>query len=431
MNYTEQYRSKLTTPEAAVKLINDGETINVPMVIGQPILLINALAKRAKELKATYFNALDYLPTDMLNVTREDALKVETAYAGPYSKAKIHSGDFSFAPIKMYDTAKIWDEYRGSEVALFVASPMDQNGYFTMGPCLDYIYETMRRAKKIIIEVNENMPKAHGVGFFHISEVTAIVENNAPLLAMPETPPPADKASAAIGQYIADMIEDGSTVQFGLGSIGESVAMALENKKDLGIHTELMTDTIRILWEKGIVTNRRKNFMSYVSIASFAFGSKKLYDFIDNNPSIHFYPPGWVNDPRNIAKNDKMISINGALDVDITGQINAESFGPKQFAGIGGQLDFVQGAFWSKGGKSFIALPSTAKNDTLSKIVISHPVGTVVTTPRTEAHYIVTEYGVAQLKGKSVLDRAKSLIRIAHPNFRDQLTFEARKLNFI
>ncbi len=431
MGWMDLFKSKLRTPDEAVALIEDGETIVVPMVVGQPISLINALAKRAQDLDATYFNALDLLPTDMLKITREDKLVVETAYAGPGAKSKVQSEDFTHTPLKMFDTTKVWDEIRNTEVAMFVASSMDKNGYLTMGPGLDYAYEAMRRAKKIIIEVNENMPKTHGVGFFHISEVTALVENHKPLLAMPETPAPPDQASDVIGQYIADLIEDGSTLQFGLGSIGDSVAMALQDKKDLGVHTELMTDTIRILWEKGAITNRRKNFMPYVSVACFAFGSQKLYDWIDNNPSIQFYPAGWVNDPRIIAQNDNLISVNGALDVDITGQVNSESFGPKQFAGIGGQLDFVQGAWWSKGGKSFIALPSTAKNDTLSKIVVTHPAGTIITTGRTEVHYIVTEYGVAQLKGMSIRERAKRMISIAHPNFRDQLTFEAKKLNIL
>lgn len=430
MDYSKQYQDKLMTPEAAVAIIEDGETIIVPMAIGQPIALINALAGRAKELDATYFGTLDLLPTDMVKVSRDDKLKVDTGYSGLPTRAKVQSGDFTYTPIRILDN-KCWEEVRPMEVVMFTASPMDKNGYFTMGPTLDFTCHAMRLAQKIIIEVNEHMPKVHGMGFVHISQVTALIENHRPLLSLPETLAPPDKASELIGQYIADMIEDGSTVQFGLGNIGDSVALALKNKKDLGVHTELISDSIRILWEEGIINNSRKSFMKHVSIASFGFGSQKLYDWIDNNPSIQFHPTGWVNDPYIISKNDKMISVNSALSIDLTGQVNAESFGPLQYGGVGGNLDFVEGAWRSRGGKSFIAFPAAAKKDTVSKIMPIHPAGQAISTGRADVHYVVTEYGVALLKGQSVRERAKRLIAIAHPNFRDELTFEARKLNLI
>jgi acyl-CoA hydrolase len=273
------------------------------------------------------------------------------------------------------------------------------------------------------------MPRAHGVGFVHISEITALVENHHPLPDLPITE--VDETSKKIGGYIAEMIPDGSTVQFGIGTIGDSVAYALQDKKDLGVYSELITDSVRVLWEKGVITNRRKNFMKYISVGSFAFGSQKLYNWIDNNPSIQFYPSSWVNDPHNIAKNDNMISINSALSVDIFGQVNAEAFGPIQYGGIGGNLDFTEGAWRSKGGKSFMALPSTAKNDTVSRIVFQHPVGQVITTGRSDIHYLVTEFGVVLLKGQSVKERVKRIISIAHPKFREELTFQAKKLNLI
>lgn len=422
------YNAKKTSPEEAVALIAAKETVMVPMAVGQPASLLNALARRAGELDATLFTALDLLPTDILKITRADKLKVDTGYPGPASKAKIQSGDFTFTPIRILDD-RCWEEVRPMDTVMIVTSPMDKNGYFTMGPTLDYSYEAMRRADKILIEVNDNMPKVHGVGFLHISEVTALVENHQPILNLPISTP--DQTSQTIGKYIADVIEDGSTVQFGIGNIGDSVALALDNKNDLGVHTELITDSIRILWEKGVITNNHKNFMKYITVGSFAFGSQQLYEWIDNNPSIQFFPAGWVNDPHVISKNDKMISINSALSIDLTGQVNAESFGSLQYAGIGGNLDFVEGAWRSRGGKSFIALPATAKNDTISKIVPVHPAGQAITTGRADVHYVVTEFGMALLKGQNVRERAKQLIAIAHPEFRDELTFNAKKLNLL
>lgn len=426
LDYLEMYQAKSTSPDQAVALIKANETVMVPMAIGQPIALLNALAKRAGELDATLFSALDLLPTDILNITRDDKLKVDTGYPGPGFKPKVQSGDFTYTPIRILDD-RCWEEVRPMNTVMMVCSPMDKNGYFTMGPTLDYTYEAMRRAGKIIIEVNENMPKSHGIGFLHISEVTALVESNRPLINLPISP--IDETSARIGKYVADMVEDGSTVQIGLGSIGDSVAASLETKNDLGVHSELITDGIRVLWEKGVITNKRKNFMKYITVGSFAFGSQQLYDWIDNNPSVQFYPAGWVNDPHIIARNDKMISINSALSIDLTGQINAESFGSVQYGGIGGNLDFVEGAWRSRGGKSIIALTATAKNS--SKIVALHPQGQAITTGRADVHYVVTEYGTAMLKGQNVRERAKRLIAIAHPDFRDELTYSAKKLNLL
>lgn len=286
MDFMKLYQTKTTSPDGAVALIKDHETVLVPMAVGQPITLLNALAKRAGELDATLFSVLDLLPTDILKITRNDKLKVDTGYPGPGFRAKVQSGDFTYTPIRILDD-RCWEEVRPMDTVMCVCSPMDKNGYFTMGPTLDYSYEAMRRAGKIIIEVNEHMPKSHGVGFLHISEVTALVETNIPLVSLPIAP--IDDTSAKIGKYVVDMVEDGSTLQIGIGSIGDSVAASLDTKNDLGVHSELITDGIRALWEKGVITNKRKNFMKYITVGSFAFGSQQLYDWIDNNPSIQFF----------------------------------------------------------------------------------------------------------------------------------------------
>jgi 4-hydroxybutyrate CoA-transferase len=265
----------------------------------------------------------------------------------------------------------------------------------------------------------------------HINEIDAIVEATHPLTALPDIPP--NENQTIIGQYIADLIEDGSCIQLGIGGIPNAVAYALGDKKDLGIHTEMFGDGSMWLHEQGVVTNRKKTFMHDVSVATFALGSEKLYKWLDNNVSVHFYPCDLVNDPFIIAQHDNLISVNSAIETDLSGQICSESIGPKQYTHTGGQADFVLGAHRSRGGKTIIAFESVTetKDGLVSKIVPHLKYGSFVTVGRYDTNYVVTEYGVAGLKGKNLWDRAKSLIAIAHPDFRDQLTFEAKKAHFI
>jgi acyl-CoA hydrolase len=320
---------------------------------------------------------------------------------------------------------------RAQQVVMLQVAPMDEFGYFSMGTNCDFALPLGKRAEKLIVQVNENMPRTFGRNFFHISEIDAIIEDNVPLPNIPVLPP--NDNERMIGNYVAELVEDGSCIQLGIGSLPNAVAYSLENKKDLGVHTESMPDAIRILWEKGVINNSRKTFHPDISMTSFAVGSNELYKWLNNNPSIHFYPTNYILDPHLVGKNDNMVCINSALQVDLTGQVNAESMGFRQFSHGGGQQDLMMGSFNSKGGKGIIAMESTVetKKGRISKIVPHLDYGAFVTTGRSDVHYVVTEYGIADIKVWSVRERVKRLIAVAHPDFRDELKFEAEKAFFI
>jgi acyl-CoA hydrolase len=302
---------------------------------------------------------------------------------------------------------------------------MDKHGYFSLANSASYSPAMIDKAKRIFVEVNVNQPRAVCGPQLHISQIDAIVENNIELPVLP--PVVLDDVSITIGNLIAEQIPDGACIQLGIGAIPDATGMALKSKHDLGIHTEMFTDSMVELIECGAVNNSRKQIHKGKSITTFAYGSKRIYDYIDDNPAIELLPVDYVNDPNVICQNDNMISINAALEVDLWGQVCAESVGTKHMSGSGGQIDYVRGACQSKGGKSFIAFTSTAKGGTISKVKPILTPGAVCTTSKNDVDYIVTEYGLAHLRGKSLGERAKALIAIAHPDFRDELTFEAKK----
>jgi acyl-CoA hydrolase len=287
----------------------------------------------------------------------------------------------------------------------------------------------MRKAKHIYVEVNKFMPRTFGENFIHISQVEAICEKDEPIYNLKAAAP--TEKDYKIGNFIAEMVPDGATLQFGIGGVSGAMGEALKNKRDLGIHTEMFSDAMVELIEAGAVTNERKNINCRQTVSTFCFGSQKVYDYINNNPSLVMLPVEYVNDPYIIAKNDNFISVNAGLEVDFLGQVCSESIGATPFSGSGGQFDYVKGAKMSKGGISFIAMNSTAKNDTISRIKSCLSYGAAVTTHKNEVNCIVTEYGVAQLMGKSVRERTKALINIAHPKFREELAFEAKKRNIL
>lgn len=431
MNIKSLYQSKLMSADDAVKVIQDGSRIAVPVAVGQPPVLINALARRKDEFtNVEMLTVVDVYPTEMMKMGRDDPFKLDYSYC-IVQRAGVQDGRYVYTPARLSEVSRFPQAGRSFNIVMLQVAPMDKNGYFSMGLSCDYIMSFAPNAEKVIVQVNEKMPRTFGHNFLHVSDVDIIVEATHPLAALPEDPP--NDNQKLIGQIIADLVEDGSCIQLGIGGIPSAAALALGNKKDLGIHTEMFGDNMRWLHERGVVTNHKKNFMPDISIATFALGSQQLYDWLDDNVAVHFYPCDFVNDPFIIERNDKMISINSAIEVDLSGQVCAESIGPMQYTHVGGQSDFVLGAVRSRGGKSIIAFESIlqTKSGPVSKIVAHLKQGSFVSAGRFDTQYVVTEYGVANIKYQDIRERTKRLISIAHPDFRDQLTFEAKKAKFL
>jgi acetyl-CoA hydrolase len=317
------------------------------------------------------------------------------------------------------------------DVALINVSPPDEFGFCSYGIDVGNIKTPAEKAKIVIAQINKNMPRGLGDSFIHVNKIDYIVEADEPLLELPQvdpnTSPEVLKVYDKIGENVASLIEDGATIQMGIGAIPDSVLKYLRDRRNLGVHTEMFSDGIVELVEEGVITGEEKTLHPGKIIAGFVLGSKQAYDFVDNNPIIEFHPQEYVNDPFVIAKNKKMVAINSAIEIDLTGQVCSDSIGSKFYSGIGGQVDFIRGAAHSEGGKAIIAIPSTTKDEKISRIVTALKPNAGVVTSRGDVRYVVTEYGVAHLFGKSIQERAKALIEIAHPKFRDELTEFAKK----
>jgi itaconate CoA-transferase len=315
------------------------------------------------------------------------------------------------------------------DVAMVCVSPMDRHGYMSLGVNVDTNKAAIAAADLVLAEVNPRMPRVHGDSWVHVSEVDALVEHEAPLAELPMAP--ARSEDAAMGALIAEMIPDGATIQLGIGGVPNAVAKALHGHRDLGIHTEMFVDSMVDLIETGVANGSRKTLHPGKAVFAFAAGSTRMYAFLDDNPGLEAHPVSYTNFPPNIAKNRDLISVNSTLEIDLTGQCCSESMGAAQFSGTGGQHDFARGPFDAPGGKSIIAFYSTAKDGAVSRVVPTLKPGAVVTTPRTEVHWVVSEHGAANLKGKSTRERARALIGLAHPRFRDELTREAKALGYL
>jgi itaconate CoA-transferase len=440
MDFRSVYQSKLTTPEAAVGRIASGVNLSMGMAMTEPPALLKALADRAAAgnvdgLKLYYFESTRIAAETVLRYELTERIHPYCMFLSPVERALIKRGEqdggrkiLTYVPTNFSQSSKILTEHIGVDTFLVTVSPLDEHGYFTFGTGNDYSTKVARAAKHLIVEVNDQMPRVYGsMPQLHVSEVEAIVENNVPLLELPvRASGPED---AAIGKIVAEMVPDGACLQMGVGALPDLVCSYLRGRKDLGIHTEALCPGMIELIEGGVVTNRRKRLNPGKTVFTFAMGQKAMYDFLDDNPSVESHPVDYVNNPYIISQNDNVISVNAALQIDLTGAVNAEHMLGHQYSATGGQLDFVRGAYASRGGKSIIACHSTAAKGRVSRIVprLDGP----VTTPRIDTHIVVTEFGWTNLKGKSSTERAYALIGLADPAFRDRLTADAKLMHII
>jgi itaconate CoA-transferase len=424
----DEYRAKLATASEAVAAIPSDSDISIGMAIAEPPALLAALAARVEAgeltgLRPWYFHSLVHAGTTLLRYELLDRVHPRCMFLSPVERALIQRGEaegripIEFVPTAFSESSRLLSERVNLDTFITTVSPMDRNGWFTFGTSNDYATTASRSAKRLIVEVNPNMPRVFGESLLHISEIDAIVENEAPLFEAAY--PAAVAADERIAAIIAGMVGDGACIQMGIGTLPNAVCSKLTGHKDLGIHTELMTPALAGLIRCGAVTNRCKTTYRGRSVFTFAMGDRTFYDFLDDNPSMHSAPVQVVNDARHISKNDNVVSVNATLEIDLGGACNSEHMMGRQYSGSGGQLDFVRGASASKGGKSILACHSTAKDGTVSRIVpqLHGP----VTTPRNDTHIVVTEYGWADLKGKSLRERAQALIGLADPKFREEL----------
>jgi acetyl-CoA hydrolase len=437
MSWRNNYKSKLTTAEEAVKCIKSNDTVFVHSCCALPVKLIDAMVERKDELEnVTLCHILTIGEAPYSAPGMEKHFRHKAFFIGNNVRKSVNEGRSDFIPVFLSEVPRLL--YSGLvpvDVALIQVSPPDEHGFCSFGVAVEAAKPAAGCAKIVVALINKQMPRTLGDCFIHINKIDYCVECDTPIneykLAKEAANEKEETVFKKIGQNIAEIIEDDSTLQLGIGAIPDAVLASLDGKKHLGVHTEMFSDGIMKLVESGVITNEKKHFHKGKIIASFVLGTQKLFNFINNNPIMEFHPCDYVNDPFHIAKNHKMIAINSALQIDLTGQVCADSIGTKLFSGFGGQLDFMRGASKSIGGKPIIALPSSAKNDTLSRITTTLIPGSGVTTTRGDIHYVVTEYGVAALYGKTVRERTKALINIAHPNFREELTAFAVENKYI
>lgn len=432
-SWRDKYKSKVLTSDEALRVVKSGDKIVIQPGCAAPMELIRALVRKKDELMdVEIYHILIVGDLPYIKPEMEKHFRHRAFFIGGNVREAVNAGRADYIPIFLSELTLLFKNgVILPDIALINVSPPDEHGYCSYGIEVGNIKTPAENSKVIIAQINDQMPRSLGNSFIHISKIDFIVEHNEPLMELPQVDPNASPEVLAaydkIGQYIGEMIEDGSTLQMGIGAIPDSVMKYLKDHKDLGIHTEMFSDGVIELVENGIVNGEKKTLHPGKIIAGFVLGTKKSFDFINNNPIFEFHPQEYVNDPFIIAKNNKMVAINSAIEIDLTGQVCSDSMGPKFFSGIGGQVDFVRGAAHSEGGKPIIALPSTTKDGKISRIVPFLKPGAGVVTSRGDVHYVVTEYGVANLFGKSIHERVKSLIRISHPKFRDELTQFAKE----
>ncbi len=431
--WTRIFESKITTAEDAVAAIPDGAHIYLSGNCSVPYHLLKALVKRAREgdvRDLTIHQVLTIGDADYVSPDLEGKIRVNAMFIGPNVRRAVNEGRADFTPVFLSEIPRLFRQrIIPLDVTLVHLSPPDEHGFCSYGVEVGLTKPAAESSRIIIAQVNQRMPRTLGDSFIHVSKLTHVVPVDYPLPELPQGDP--GELEKAIGAHVAELIPDGATLQLGIGAIPDGVLYYLRDKRDLGIHTELFSDGVVDLVERGVVTNERKTLHRGKIVCGMILGSQRLYDFVHDNAMVEFHPQDYVNDPFIIAQNDNMVSINSAIEVDLTGQVCADSIGHRLYSGVGGQLDFVRGAARSKGGKPIIALPSTAKRGAISRIVAELKPGAGVVTTRNDVHYVVTEYGVADLYGKTLRQRVEALIAIAHPDFRAELRRKARELRYI
>jgi 4-hydroxybutyrate CoA-transferase len=430
--WIEMYKDRCTGADDIAGRIPSGSVCVSPCLAGEPPDILSAIADRAVTggvENIQHHQLLPFRDHRYLQPEMAESIRHVSWFTSGYSRKAVQEGRADFMPVFYHEVPRFWREFLEPDVFCALVSPMDAHGYFSFGLSCSEARAAVERADLVFLEVNPNMPRTHGHNFIHISEVHGLCESELPIVELPSGEP--GETDEVISGMITELIPDGATIQLGIGAIPNAIGRNLRQKKDLGIHSEMFTEAFIDLIECGAVTNVRKKLNPGKSVTTFAAGSRRMYDYLNDNPGIEFKPVDYVNSPDIIGMHDDFTSVNSCLEVDLLGQVCSESLGHRNFSGTGGQVDFVRGAARSSGGKSFIAMYSTAKNGTLSKIRPILTPGSVVTTSKNDVDYIVTEFGVARLKGKTAGQRAKALIGLAHPEFRAELTREAQKMNLI
>jgi acetyl-CoA hydrolase len=428
VSWSETYRSRLTSAEEAVRSIPSGGHVWIHAGCNNPEELVRAMVARAGELSdVTVSHLMTFGCADYVDPRYARSFRHRALFVGSNVREAVNDGRADYVPVFLSEIPRLIST--GAlpvDVALIHVSPPDEHGFCSYGVGVECTKAAAERASTVVALVNRRMPRSLGDSFIHVSRLAHVVEVDRPVLELP-TAGRMSAVSRAIGGHIAELIEDGSTLQMGIGEIPDAVLLHLENRRHLGIHTEMFSDGVVDLFEKGVITGDAKTLHRGKIVASFVLGSKKTFAFLDNNPFVEFRPSDYVNDPFVIAQNERMVAINSAISVDLTGQVSADSIGARVYSGFGGQVDFIRGAARSKGGKPIIALPSTAQGGRVSRIVATLEPGAGVVTTRADVHYVVTEHGIARLHGRSLPERVRELIAIAAPDFRGELAEAARR----
>lgn len=425
MDWKKLYNERLTTPEEAVKRIKSGDRVVLAHATGEPQTLVAAMVANAsayQDVEIVHLVAMGkcaYCAPE-----HEKSFRHNSLFVGAATRAAVKDGRGDFTPVFFHEVPGLLRTKLVPDVVLVQVTPPDKHGYCNTGISVDYTRPAMDCAKLVIAQVNPQMPRTYGDGVVHLSELDVLVEADEPIIEL--QPPAIGPVEKAIGDNVASLVRDGDCLQLGIGAIPDAVLAGLTTKKDLGIHTEMFSDGAVDLMEAGIINNSKKNFNTGKSVATFMMGTRKVYDYVDGNPTVEMRTVDYVNDPRVACQNDNLVAINSCIQVDLMGQVVSDSVGLTQISGVGGQVDFVRAANMSRGGRCIMAMPSMAKNGA-SKVVALIDEGAAVTTSRYDVDYVVTEYGIAQLRGKTLADRARAMIEIAHPDVRDGLKEEFQR----